>query len=334
MIGLIKNHKPGWIFSGRFGSMFVTCIKMLNVRIPLFVLFLFLGPLQLVHALEVEVETIEHDAFIVQFQGPLQGAAQEVERSFTGMKADLETIFGWTLDFRPTVMLIKNSETFQRLAGHKLVVAYALPQKNLIVIDYSKMTTHPFSLGITLKHELVHLFLHHHIRSKKLPKWLDEGIAQWASGGIAEIIMGRDGSVLKKASLSGKIIPLGELTLTFPEEEAPLLLAYEESKDFIEYIDKEFGTKGIQEVLNHLKDGKDIDAAILKGLSMPLDTLEKRWHEKLENNMAWLTYIGGNITLFLFSITALATVYGFIRFLAKKRNYQDDEDEPFNWHIE
>lgn len=300
----------------------------------MFVLFPFLIPLHWVHALEVDVETIEHDAFIVQFQKPLRGAAQEVERSFTKMKSDLEMTLGWKLDFRPTVMLIKNSGTFQRLVGHKLVVAYALPQKNLIVIDYSKMTTHPFSLGITLKHELAHLFLHRHIRLDNLPKWLDEGIAQWVSGGIAEILMGRDGHILKKASLSGNLIPLGELNHSFPEEEALLLLAYEESKSFIEYIDKEFGIKGIRQVLNHLKGGKDIEVAILKALSSPLSTLEKRWHGKLENNMAWLAYIGSNIILFLFFFTALATIYGFIRFLAKKRNYKDDEEEPFHWHIE
>ncbi|MBN4054533.1 hypothetical protein JYT87_02370 [Nitrospira defluvii] len=307
---------------------------MLKIKALLSVLFLLLGPLHWAHALEVEVETIEHDVFIVQFQKPLRGAAQEVERIFTPMKSDLETALGWKLDFRPTVMLIKDSGTFQRLAGHKLVVAYALPQKNLIVIDYSKMTTHPFSLGITLKHELAHLFLHHHIRPGKLPLWLDEGIAQWTSGGIAEILMGRDGRILKKASLSGKLIPLGKLNNSFPEEEAPLLLAYEESKSFIEYIDREFGSKGIRQVLNHLKDGEDIDAAIMKGLSSPLDTLEKRWHEKLKNNMAWLAYISNNIILFLFFFTALATVYGFIRFLVKKRNYVDDEDEPFNGYIE
>ncbi|MFQ5543878.1 MAG: peptidase MA family metallohydrolase, partial [Nitrospiria bacterium] len=145
------------------------------------------------------------------------------------------------------------------MTGHKLVVAFALPQKNIIVIDTSKMTTHPFSLAITLKHELAHLLLHHQIESKKLPKWFDEGIAQWVSGGIAEILMRRDDRILRKASLSGKLIPLDELTRIFPQEEIRLLLAYEESKNFIEYIEQEFGVNGLRQVLTHLKDGENIE---------------------------------------------------------------------------
>jgi len=296
--------------------------------------FIFLSPLHWLHAGERTLERIESAALIIQFEKPLRGAAQEVERTFQDMKTDLEETFAWKADFRPTVVLIKEHSPFQRLAGNPLVAAYALPRENRIVIDYSKMTIHPFSLGITLKHELAHLFVHHHIRSGNLPLWVDEGIAQWASGGIAEIIMGHDKSILKKASLSGTLIPLRALERNFPEAEVPLLLAYEESKSFIEFIDKTFGIEGIRNILHHLKNGDDIDTALMKALHVPLDTLEMRWHEKLKDSMGWLAYFGNNIYLLLFSITALATVYGFIKFWVRKKNYTDDEDEGLDWDIE
>lgn len=309
----------------------MTYFRILKIKILLLFILFFLCLPPSVHASALEFEHIELDALIVQFPKPLRGTAQEVVQIYPAIKTELERNLGWTLDFRPTVRLIKNNATFQRMTGHKLVVAFALPQKNIIVIDTSKMTTHPFSLAITLKHELAHLLLHHQIESKKLPKWFDEGIAQWVSGGIAEILMRRDDRILRKASLSGKLIPLDELTRTFPQEETRLLLAYEESKNFIEYIEQEFGVNGLRQVLTHLKDGENIETAIFKGLSIPLDTLEKRWHGTLENNLIWFTYIGSNLYLFLFTLVALATIYGFIRFLLKKRNYVDDEEVPFNW---
>jgi len=59
-----------------------------------------------------------------------------------------------------------------------------------IVIDSSRMNVNPFTLSVTAKHELAHLLLHHKINRTHLPRWLDEGFAQWASDGISEIITG------------------------------------------------------------------------------------------------------------------------------------------------
>jgi hypothetical protein len=50
------------------------------------------------------------------------------------------------------------------------------------------MKTYPFTLTVTLKHELCHLFLHYLIGGGELPRWFNEGIAQWTSGGIAELM--------------------------------------------------------------------------------------------------------------------------------------------------
>ncbi len=288
----------------------------------LILFFIFLKPL---HAAKTDI--IQSEEVIIQFERPLRNAAHEVKGIYPTIKAELEKTFGWRLDFRPTVIIIKDKETFQRMAVGNLIVAYAVPQRNLIVIDYSKMKTHPFTIRATLKHELCHLLLHHHIRGGNLPKWLDEGISQWISGGIAEIIMGGKGAVLKQATLSGRFISIRDLTKTFPREEKPLLLAYEESKSIVEYIHREFGTSGILQVISHLRDGDEVDVAILKGLSIPLDELEKRWHNDLKKRITWFTYLSKNLYPVLFFLAGLVTIYGFIKFLIKKRAYKDEEED-------
>mgnify|MGYP001599441420 CR=1 FL=1 len=290
-------------------------------------LILFFLLIALPESLLATQAVLQNEEVVIQFEKPLENAAKEVADIYTVVKAELENTFKWRLDFRPTVILIKDSKTFQKIVESSLIVAVAVPQKNLIVINNSKMNVHPFTLEITLKHELCHLMLHHHISEGNLPKWLNEGIAQWSSGGIAEIIMGESRDVLKQASLSGEFISLRGLTDKFPEDERAVLLAYEESKSIVEYITREFGASGLLQVLNYLKNGYDVDAAIFKGLSVPFYELENRWHDYLQKRTTWFTYFSNNLYNVLFFLAGLILTYGFIRFLLKKKAYKDEGED-------
>jgi hypothetical protein len=269
---------------------------------------------------------IHNEEVTVIFENSMKYAAEEAAGLYPTVKSKLEKIFGWRVNFRPTILLVKNAEDFQRLAGSKLIVAFAIPQRNLMVIDNSKMKTHPFSMEITLKHELCHLLLNGHIRRKNLPRWLDEGIAQWVSGGIAEIIMNQKRSILHEAALSGKHIRIRALTENFPPEKKALFLAYEESRSLVEYIIGHFGIDGILAILKHLKDGKDIDEAIFETLSISFDELERRWHQHLKAEITWFTYLIHNLYEILFFLAALITIYAFIKSWMKKRAYSYEED--------
>jgi len=288
---------------------------------PLFFLFIIIP-----HFLYAEdLGIIQTDEIIVLFQEPLGIAAKEVMDIYGGLKRELEEILRWPVNFRPTVLLIKNSNEFQKIAGNKSVVALAVSQKNLVVIDYSKMNTHPFTLGITLKHELCHLLLHHHIKKTKLPKWLDEGVSQWVSDGVAEMIMDRKRSVLKEAIRTENYIGIDSLTTSFPEHTKSLMLAYEESRSLVAYIGSKFGKNGILDILKYLKEGYEVDAAIRKALSIPLDDLERRWHSHLRKKTTWFIFLITNLYEILFFLGAMITIYGFIRLLIKKRAYEDEE---------
>jgi hypothetical protein len=119
---------------------------------------------------------IEEKHVKVFFDPSLGSAAQDVADMFPHLKANLEREFGWDLNLIPSVLLMKDRKLFQRMAESPLTVAFAVPARNLIVIDYTRMLVRPFSLEITLKHELCHLLLHHHIRGHDFPRWLDEGV--------------------------------------------------------------------------------------------------------------------------------------------------------------
>lgn len=275
----------------------------------------------------VNTDIIQNEEVVIHFEKPLQNVAKVVADIYPDVKAELEKALGWKLDFRPVVVIIKDRKAFQKMAGSDLVVAFAVPGSNLIIIDYSRMDTHPFTLEVTLKHELSHLLLHYYIDSRNLPKWLNEGVSQWVSGGMAEIIMGEKKVSLRRATLSGKFISLKDLAERFPEDKEALLLAYEQSKSIVEYINREFGTSAILQILHFLKNGDEIDVAVQKSLSIPLEELEGRWQNHLREKTLWIAYLGDSLYTILFFFAALMTTYGFIMFLIKKRAYKDEDDD-------
>ena len=123
-----------------------------------------------------DFQIIEEKHVTVVFDPALKTAAQDVADMFLPLKADLEREIGWDLDLKPSVLLLKDRKLFLRMAESPLTVAFAVPERNLIVIDYTRMLVRPFSLEMTLKHEMCHLLLHHHIKGHDFPRWLDEGV--------------------------------------------------------------------------------------------------------------------------------------------------------------
>lgn len=268
---------------------------------------------------------------VVVYEAALERAAAEVVRIYPQIKQSLEEFFGWGLDIRPRVVLVNDTRSFQNLTRNKLFVAFAVPDKELIVIDYSRMNTHPFTLGVTLKHELCHLMLHRHIPGHRLPKWLDEGVCQWVSDGIGEIFVNQGWSGLDSALLAGRIIPLRRLTDHFPRDEASLILAYEQSKSLINHVDRQYGAQAIIEILDLLKNGAALETALMNRLGVSLRRLEKEWLDHLEDTPRWLVFLASHMYGLLFFLAALLTMFGFILHRRRRKRIYEAWEEEDDW---
>ena len=273
---------------------------------------------------------LQNDNMTVVSEPSLEGAAGEVLRLYPELKQELEKKIGWRLDIRPQVVLVEDTRTFRKLSRNELFVAFAVPEKNLIVIDYSRMNRHPFSLRITFKHELCHLLLHRHISHDRLARWFEEGICQWASDGIGEIFIDKSGSGLSAAILSGRLLHLRQLTVNFPRDNASLMLAYEQSKSVVNYIERQHGKTAILDLLGHLKNGESMEAAAMKSLGISIEKLEKDWLSNLESTPRWLVYLADNLYGILFFVAALLTVSGFIRRIMHRKVWESEEEEEAN----
>ncbi len=287
--------------------------------------FLSIMPPFPVHARNISA--IETEVATVLFDKTLEPVAQEVLILYPAIRRELEDILYWDVDFRPSIVLVGRHDHFLQMSGHSSYVAYAVPEKFLIVIDYSRMNTRPFTLRTTLKHELCHLLLHRHITRVHLPKWLDEGIAQWVSGGIAEIATERDGSARRWAALTGRSIRLEALSYHFPQDERDLTLAYDQSREVIEYIIKTYGINGVLNILEAMRTGAGANEAISMSLMMSVDELERQW---LKDRQSWeraFSYLAANTYTVIFILAALITTGVYLRAVIRKKRYRDQETD-------
>jgi hypothetical protein len=284
--------------------------------------FIFTNPLQ-----AAQLKTLGTKDASIFYEQPLAGPAQEIAGLFPPVKKELELTLGFLLDFRPAIILASNEDAFEQIVGNHLIVAYAVPDKMLMVIDYARSSKDPFSTRTILKHELCHLLLHRHIQ--KLPRWLDEGVSQWVSGGFAELFSEKRESYLRWATISGGLMSLNAMDNGFPQDEPGLVLAYEESRSIVDYIVFRYGKNGITNILTALKNGKPLQDAIMISLGTPLPTLEKDWRQSIRTWATLLVFIMGNIYSIIFFLAALATVAGYVRYRIRRKRFIDEEEEVY-----
>jgi hypothetical protein len=265
-----------------------------------------------------DVEVVFGDAF--------NHVARELITVYPSVKLEIEKKLPWKVDIRPRVILVNDRAAFKKMSGSDIILAFAVSKNNLIVLDMSKVYAKPFTLETTLRHELCHLVLHRHVNGERMPRWMDEGVCQWMSGGIDELMYSHDRNILAGAAMSDGLFSMDQLR-RFPNDEKSLILAYEQSRNFIEYIISEFGEDGIVDILRYLKEGDSVSRSFEKSISLSLPQAEEKWHTHLKGRYARFSYLSNNLYTILFSLAALATMYGFIRVLRKKREYRDEETD-------
>jgi Peptidase MA superfamily len=273
----------------------------------------------------------ETDAVAIRYDDSLLGVAKETANAFPAVLKGLEERLRWNLGYRPTVWIVRDRKAFFERGGERLSVAFAVPARGLIVIDNSRVRADPFRLEPTLAHELAHLLLHAHIPDRNLPRWLDEGVAQWASGGTAEIALMEDaGPRLKQAVLLGRWVPFRDLALDFPPDDPALSLAYEQSRSLVDDIVRRYGTGALLRILDGLESGKTIDAAVDEALPVSLAELEADWRDGLKRRVTWVSYLSDRLPLLLFVLAAVLTILGFVRLWIRRRNYKDPDTDEFH----
>jgi hypothetical protein len=261
----------------------------------------------------------------VVYPESLQYVLPEIVDSFNRAKNNLHQIFSWSIKKHVRLIIIKNRSVFLQVAEHPLTVAFAEPSRNIITINYQAVIVNPFSLETTIQHELCHILLGEHLEMF-IPRWLNEGIAQWASEGITEIIR-PENNILQKAAFSGTLIPFYRLEYSFPMESNAFVLAYEQSQSFIVYLVQQYSKQSFLQMLELMKSKHSVHTSMRHIYGKSLNQLEREWVLSQTHFFAWIIFLINNLYTFLFMGLALISIIGFIRMKRKKWQYPDDWDE-------
>jgi hypothetical protein len=288
------------------------------------VIFLALFTLAATGSHAADFNHLKGNGVEVLFSPTLESASKKTALMTPEIKKDLQKVFNWSFTFSPTVLLMNDPHRFRLITHSPLVVGFAVPEKNLVVIDYTRIRN-PLEFRDILKHELCHLLIHKHITHVRIPRWFDEGIAQWSSNGVMDIVHDPKDALLPKAAFSDQVIPLGALNKVFPQNASALRLAYEESISFIDFIIAGYGKPALLEILQLMKHGTPLRKAIMKVCGIPLYQMEEKWRHSLEQSSAWFAHLSYYLYDILFALGGLMVIYGFIKLLRKKKAYIEEE---------
>lgn len=268
--------------------------------------------------------SIGNDDIEVIFDGLGRAAAEGIIVEVPRIMTELEQTLGLGTDIGKVTVVLVREKDFRRMVKSHRTVALARAGENTITVDLLRARQ---DLRGTLKHELSHLVLGYHVRNGNLPRWLNEGVSQWASDGVSELLMLGKSTTLGRAVLLGRLIPLRNLRRSFPDDDKALQLAYEQSMSVVEYIVKEHGPEGLRRVLTRLSDGETVEEAVRKGLSLDMHELLDGWRADLRVRHTLLSYLSNNIYTVLFVFAALLLTAAFLRALIKIYSYKDEDEE-------
>ncbi len=252
---------------------------------------------------------------------------------------ELDAQVGLSLQGRLKLVIMPSRKAFEAKLPPQMrswTLAFALikrapqSQGGTIVINPSSLDLRANNLVQTLKHELWHVLIHE--ATDDIPKWFDEGVAQWISDySIFEI----KANELRLAALSNSLIPLSELTDDFPPNLPAVKLAYIQSESMVRYIVEQHGISSIKEIIYYLQNGADFPTALRKATGTTTAWLETNWYKQFQPNLFnlfMLTFTERNIFIMIGLMAVLA--FFIVRSRRKKRLKAMAEEDAWMQSLE
>ncbi len=128
-------------------------------------------------------------------------------------------------------------------------------------------------------HELAHLLVEEVTFNcfAGLPTWLDEGLAVYAEGVLAQ----SQRNALDEAIATDELISLRSLNSSFPADHSGAILSYAQSYSLVNYLLDAYGWVKMQELLGVFSQGSTDERAFRQVYGLDFDELEAEWRESL-----------------------------------------------------
>jgi len=263
-----------------------------------------------------DARTIETSHFVFYFHEKEHGLAASLAAQAERIRGEIVEDLGLDFDEVTTVYLAHSLKEYAEIQPRGWVptwsAAVAYPSLNLIIMKSPRvMKGGHMDLDKVFKHELTHIAVGRAFRGREeVPRWLDEGLAMYES---REWSFSRVSS-MTKAVLTDSLIPLSEITSSFPREVARAELAYSQSFYLISFLVSKFGKEDFHRFIREYTRGGDLKGILLKVYGIGWDDFEEEWKGYLRLRFSWIPILTSTTTLW-FLIT-LVFILGYAR---KKR---------------
>lgn len=187
----------------------------------------------------------------------------------------------------------------------------AWPHRSLIYLKSPRIragTAKP--LTQVLDHEITHVLLGQAFGRQPVPRWLQEGLAQWVAGEITPELPSR----IARGSWRTGLFTLDQLTSDFPSDPSEADLAYAQSADLIAYVATEYGEEAIPTLVQSMARGRTVNAAFLDATGQLASTVDEDWRGSLSTGFLSLAPLSDD-----FIWLGLAAPLVLVAFWGKRR---------------
>ena len=229
------------------------------------------------------------------------------------------------------IAFAKDNDELVRMAHGNLPewgVGVAIPERNEVII----IRTGNFQKDRTvLNHELTHIALHRKLQDIPVPRWFDEGVAQYFSSGF---------TISRKAQLAWamlwrNVLPLQSLEYVNSFNFSNAELAYAESFDAVLYLAEH---NNIGTICDSIVSAHDFGDGFRRATGSSMYGFYREWVRHLSRKYLPFILLGDQRFLWTFAGT-IFLIFGIFKFIrqrkhfAKLRKQAEDEhwDEPTDY---
>jgi hypothetical protein len=138
-----------------------------------------------------------------------------------------------------------------------------------------------------LEHELVHVLLGQEFGTRPVPRWLQEGMAQFYAG---EATWER-AIALARNDFGLEPMPLASITGGFPADPVRAQLAYAQSADFVSWLHARGGEDSLRALVRQLAAGASTSDAVQLAAGLTLEQADAAWRETQPATVGWYRWV-------------------------------------------
>jgi hypothetical protein len=169
----------------------------------------------------------------------------------------------------------------------------------LVLLTLNPRHANPnYDLAQVFRHELAHVALHDAVGDRAVPRWFNEGFAVLASGETSFDRMWE----LYTATLSDRLIPLSEVERSFPSDESKVSIAYAQAVDVVRFLVRNQEAHRFRSLIQHLREGHDLDQATRHAYAIDLKTLEHEWREDVAKRYTFWPVLFSGTAVWAFAL--------------------------------